>query len=169
MKKKRFHAFVRVLHGIQSLALVYALTVGILWYVKGRLWFRHVILPFHDLLFVCLLTLTVLVVIPLIAVKTIRPYSRYLLHQVPYFFGGIAWFYSASYCLNTLGKFWFIFGSCVVGFGVVPIAVVGAILKGQWFSLGYICFQLAVTFGCRYLAQSLPQSSSPLHGSGSAG
>ncbi len=158
MRKKRFLSFVSVLNGIQTLAILYALIIGILWYVKGRLWFKQTILPFHEAVFVSLLAVTVFLVIPLLAVKTLRPYSRHILYELPYFFGGIAWFYSANYCLNSLGKFWFIFGSCVVGFGVVPIAIVGTILKRNWFLLGYICLQIAVTFGCRYLALSTVSS-----------
>ncbi len=160
MKKKVFLAYVKVLRGIQTLALIYAVIIGILWYIKGRLWFRQTILPFHDHVFIWLLVLTAFIAIPLLAVVTGRPFSRHLLHELPYFFGGLAWFYSASYCLNALGKFWLIFGSCIIGFGVFPIAVVGTIIKGHWFSFGYICFQLAVTFGCRYLAQYVVSSSS---------
>ncbi len=152
MKKKIFLSYVKVLRGIQTLAVIYAVMVGILWYVKGRLWFKQTVLPFHDQVFIWLLALTVFIVIPLLAVETTRPFSRHLLYEMPYFFGGIAWFYSAGYCLNALGKFWLIFGSCIVGFGVFPIAVAGTIIKGHWSILGYICFQLAVTFGCRYLA-----------------
>ena len=158
MRKKRFLSFVSVLNGIQTLAILYALIIGILWYVKGRLWFKQTILPFHEAAFISLLAITVFLVIPLLAVKTLRPYSRHILYELPYFFGGIAWFYSANYCLNALGKFWFIFGSCVVGFGVVPIAIVGTIIKGHWVLLGYICLQIAVTFGCRYLALSAVSS-----------
>ncbi len=158
MNKKNFFAFVTALQTVQTLAIIYALVVGTLWYFKGRHWFRQTILPFHELVFYCLLIVTVFVVVPLLVVKTIRPYSRHLLHQLPYFFGGIAWFYAANYCLNSLGKFWFIFGSCIVGFGVVPIAVVGAVIKGSWAFFGFLCLQLAVTFGCRYLATAIPGS-----------
>ncbi len=159
MRKKRFQKFVSVLHRIQLLALLYALIVGVLWYMKGSLWLKQTILPFHQMVFEGLLAVTVLLVIPLLAVKTSRPYSRHLLYELPYFFGGIAWFYSANYCLNSLGKFWFIFGSCIVGFGVVPIAVVGTIIKGHWIFLGFLCLQLIATFGCRYLALSTVSSS----------
>jgi hypothetical protein len=159
MSKQRFQAFISVLHAVQNLALLYAVILGILWYVKGRIWFNHAILPVHERIFYGLLILTVLVLVPLLALKASRPYSRYLLYQLPYFFGGIAWFFTANYCLNSLGKFWFIFGSCIVGFGVVPIALVGTIIKGHWTILGFICLQLFVTFGCRYLAMASVSSS----------
>ncbi len=159
MRKRIFSAYVRLLQAVQTLALLYALTIGILWYIKGKLWLKQTILPFHDLVFIWLFALTVFMVIPLLAVKTSRPFSRQLLYELPYFFGGIAWFYAASYCLNSLGKFWFIFGSCIVGFGVIPIAMIGTVIKGQWSFLGYLFFQLAATFGCRYLALAVVQSS----------
>ncbi len=159
MRKRLFSFYVRVLRAVQTLALLYALTIGILWYIKGKLWFKQTILPVHDQVFVWLFALTVFMVIPLLALKASRPFSRQFLYELPYFFGGIAWFSAASYCLNSLGKFWFIFGSCIVGFGVIPIAVAGTVIKGHWAFLGYLFFQLAVTFGCRYLALAVVQSS----------
>ncbi len=159
MGKQRFQAFISVLHVVQNLALLYAVIIGILWYVKGRIWFMQAILPVHERIFYVLLVLTVLVLVPLLALKASRPYSRNLLYELPYFFGGIAWFYAANYCLNSLGKFWFIFGSCIVGFGVVPIALVGAVIKGHWAFLGFICLQLIAVFGCRFIALASVSSS----------
>lgn len=152
MNEKKLETFASILRSIQTLAMIYALVVGVLWYVKGRIWFKETILPLHELVFYTLLTLTVLILIPLLVMKTTRPYSGHMLYQFAYFFGGIAWFYSANYCLNFLGKFWFIFGSCMVGVGLLPIAVIGSIIKKHWAFLGFFGLQLTAAIGCWFLA-----------------
>ncbi len=152
MNGEKLKTFGSILRGIQALAMIYALTIGILWYVKGRMWFKEIILPFHGAVFLCLLILTALILVPLMVMKSTRPYSRLMMYQLAYFFGGIAWFYSANYCLNYLGKFWFIFGSCIVGIGLVPVAVIGSIIKGHWSFLGFFSLQLTAAVGCRFFA-----------------
>jgi hypothetical protein len=152
MNEKRLATFTSVLQGIQFLAMVYALVIVILWFIKGGVWFKEEVLPLHGGLFFILLVLTFIVLIPLMVIKTTRPYSGLILFQMTYIFGGIAWFYSAHYCLYFLGIFWFVIGLFVVGVGVAPIAVVGAIIKGHWEFVAFIVVQLVATFGCRALA-----------------
>ncbi len=161
MNEKRLETFAAILRGIQTLAMIYALVVGVLWYVKGKIWFKETIIPLHGLVFYALLILTVLILIPLMVVKAARPYSGHTLYQFAYFFGGLAWFYAANYCLNFLGKFWFIFGNCMVGVGLVPIAVIGSIVKRHWAFLGFFGLQLTAAFGCWFLAAHAASSSNP--------
>ncbi len=152
MNEKRLETFAAILRGIQTLAMVYALTIGVLWYVKGRIWFKETVLPFHSRVFLFLIVLAALVAIFLMVMKTVRPYAGHMLYQLAYFFGGIAWFYAANYCLNFLGKFWFIFGSCVIGVGLIPIALIGSIIKRHWAFLGFFGLQLTVAVVCWFLA-----------------
>lgn len=152
MNEKRLETFTSILRGIQTLAMIYALTVGVLWSVKGRMWLKEIILPFHGVVFFCLLILAAVILLPLMVMKSTRPYSGHMFYQLAYLFGGIAWFYSASYCINSLGKFWFIFGSCIMGVGLVPVAIVGSIIKGHWFFVGFFSLQLTAAVGCRFLA-----------------
>lgn len=152
MNEKRFETFSSILQGIQVLAIIYAAVIVILWFIKGGIWFKEMVLPIHGLIFFALLALTFIVLIPLMVIKPTRPYSGLTLYQMTYFFGGIAWFYSAHYCLYFLSIFWFIFGLFIAGVGIAPIAIIGAIIKGHWEFLVFIVVQLIATFGCRALA-----------------
>lgn len=131
---------------------VYSVIIVILWFIKGSEWLQKSILPLHGFLFFLLLIFTFLILIPLMVFKSIRPYSGILLYNLTYVYGGIAWFYSAHYCLIFLGKFWMIIGMLFLGIGVAPVAVIGSIIKGHWGFLIFICVQLIATFGCRFLA-----------------
>ncbi len=152
MNDKRLETLGAILRVMQSLAIIYALAVGVLWYVKGRIWFKETILPLHGRVFFFLLALAAFTLIFSMVIKAVRPYSCHILYQLAYFFGGIAWFYAANYCLNSLGKFWFIFGSCIIGIGLVPIAVIGSIVRENWTFLGFFSLQLPAAGGCWFLA-----------------
>lgn len=152
MNERRLETYTSILKNIQGLAIIYAVVIVILWFVKGGIWFKEVILPLHALIFFVLLALTFLVLIPMMVIKTTRPYSGLILFQLTYIFGGIAWFYSAHYCLYFLSVFWFIVGLFVAGVGVAPVAVIGSLIKGDWETFGLIGTQLFATFGCRALA-----------------
>ncbi len=159
MNKKRFETFISILQGVQTLAMIYALTIGVLWYVKGKIWFKSTIIPFHTQVFLFLLIPASLLAISMAPMKAYRPYAGHMLYQMAYFSGGLAWFYAANYCLTVLGKFLFIFGSCVIGVGLLPIAVAGSIIKGHWPFLGFLCLQLTVAGGCWFLAAQATSTS----------
>ncbi len=161
MNEKRLETFTAILRVMQSLAMIYALSVGVLWYVKGRNWFKETIIPLHGRVFFFLLILAALALIFSVVIKAARPYSAHILYQLAYFFGGIAWFYAANYCLNSLGKFWFIFGSCIIGIGLVPIAVIGSVIKENWIFLGYFSLQLTAAGGCWFLAAYTASTPAP--------
>lgn len=152
MNERRIEKFASFLNGIGILAIIYALVITILWFVKGGIWFKEMILPLHGLIFFTLLILTFFVLIPLMVIKTTRPYSGLVLYQLTYLFGGILWFYSVHYCLYFIGIVWLIIGFLVAGVGVVPVAIVGSMIKGHWEFFVLAIIQLVATFGCRALA-----------------
>ena len=151
MNERKTEIFSSILQAVQVLAMIYAAIIIVLWFIYGGIWFKETILPLHGLFFAVLLILTFLILIPLMVVKTTRPYSGLVLYQLTYLFGGIAWFYSAHYCLYFIGLFWLIVGLFIAGVGVVPVAVIGSIIKGHWEFLLFVVVQLVATFGCRAL------------------
>ena len=152
MNERKIELFGNVLQVIQVSSMIYALVVIILWIVKGRIWFQDYILPLHGIFFFAFIIITFLVLIPLMVIKTTRPYSGLALFQLTYMYGGITWFYAAYYCLYFIGMLWLFIGLLFVGLGVVPIAIIGAFLKGNWSFFAFLSVQLLATFGCRTLA-----------------
>jgi hypothetical protein len=152
MNERRIETFGSILQVIQVLAITYTVVIIILWFINGGIWFKEMVLPLHGLFFIVLLALTLLVLIPLMVIKTTRPYAGLALYQLTYLFGGIAWFYSVHYCLYFIGIVWLIIGFLVAGVGVVPVAMIGSVIKGHWEFFGLVAVQLIATFGCRALA-----------------
>jgi hypothetical protein len=152
MNERRMEAFGGFLQVVQGLAIIYSIVIVVLWFINGGDWFRENIFPLHDFIFVIFLGLTFLVLIPLMVIKTTRPYSALSLLVLTYLFGGIVWFYSVYYCLNVIGVVWTIIGFLCAGIGVVPIAVIGAMIKGHWSVVTSMVVVLVATFGCRALA-----------------
>lgn len=148
----RIETFVSILNVIGVLAIIYAVVIIILWFINGGIWFGEIVLPLHGLFFFAGLVLTFLVLIPLMVIKTTRPYSGLGLYHLTYLFGGIAWFYSAYYCLYFIGIAWLIIGFLLAGVGVVPVAVIGSVIQGQWGVFGLLAVQLIAAVGCRALA-----------------
>lgn len=84
MNERRIETFGSILQVIQVLAMIYAVVIIILWFVNGGIWFKETVLPLHGLFFFVLLALTFLVLIPLMVIKTTRPYSGLALYQMTY-------------------------------------------------------------------------------------
>ncbi len=152
MKVTKFDVFTRLLQVIQAIAFVYAMVILVLWFRNGHHWFYRTILPLHRSAFTVLLELMFLVLIPLAVVRPTRPYTSLAFYQLTYILGGIAWFNAAYYCLNFLHPFWFVFGLFMAGIGVVPVAVIGSIIKGHWSYFWPIALQLLATIACRMLS-----------------
>jgi hypothetical protein len=152
MNERRMEAFGGFLQVVQGLAIIYSIVIIVLWFINGGVWFQDNIFPLHAVFFVFFLGLTFLVLIPLMVIKTTRPYSALSLLVLTYLFGGIVWFYSAHYCLYAIGVVWTIIGFLCAGIGVVPIAFIGAMIKGHWNVVALMVVVLIATFGCRALA-----------------
>ena len=152
MNEKRLPAFTSILRGLLALATVYAIIIAFLWFVKGSVWFNNNVLPVNKFIFFFLVTMTFFIVVPSAVITATRPYAGLILYWLTFIFGGIVWFYAAFYCLNVMNTFWFIFGLLFGFIGVVPVALIGALVKGQRSISEFMVLQLLATIGCRVLA-----------------
>ena len=59
------------------------------------------------------------------------------------------WYYALW---GTVG---IIIGLALMGVGVVPVAIVAALLHAEWYALGNLVFAIVLTFGTRALAAFL--------------
>jgi hypothetical protein len=120
--------------------------------VNGTAWFGSNILPIHGLAFIGLVLATLFILIPLMAIRATRPYAAVTVYTLTFIFGGLTWFYAAHYCRAALGVFWLIVGLFFAGVGVIPVALVGSGLIGDWVNFFWFVFMLAITYGCRLLS-----------------
>jgi hypothetical protein len=108
------------------------------------LWFAENILDFHMRVFGAAVAATFLIIMPLLIVRHSRPYAERMLSLIIYIVAGTMWFYSAFFCLTSMSMFWFVLGALLFGFGVTPIALIGAAFQHQWEAFFSILIMLVV-------------------------
>src|SRR5579885_1422523 len=72
-------------------------------------------------------------------------------------FGAIMWVWGMAFTYTVWGLFAVILGLVIFGVGVVPIAMLAALVHGDWGDLGGFVIMAVLTYGCRMLAMWLGQ------------
>ncbi len=104
-------------------------------------------LPFYELA----LAVAVFVLLPLTIWRKTRGAAGAGLMVTSYIFGLTTWLLSAAVTFGSFGWFGLIIGLLVLGVGVVPLAIIGAIFKLDNGGLALVLFvMVVVTFGARF-------------------
>ena len=151
-----------------------AFSVLVVMFAKGGVWLSERVLPWLAVIGALAFFLTVLVFLPLALFRRARPYAGLAIFYTSYIFGLNLWVFSLllSYTLWGIGAA--AVGLFLMGFGVVPIAVLATLFNGLWSALGELVLLTAMTIGCRYAGLWLigmfsPEQSSPESVSAAAG
>jgi len=72
------------------------------------------------------------VLLPMLVSRRLRVYGAVGLVYASYVFGFGCWVYSVEVAYKTLGLFWTLFGLGCFGVGVLPVALLGAIIQSRW-------------------------------------
>lgn len=72
-------------------------------------------------------------------------------------FGAIMWVSGMAFTYTVWGLITVILGLVIFGVGVVPIAMLAALVHGDWGDLGGFVIMAVLTCGCRVLAVWLGQ------------
>jgi hypothetical protein len=73
-----------------------------------------------------------IVQLPLLLFRRTRRWVGETFYGVSYLFGFTFWVICLVVTFQTLGMVWMIIGTMIAGFGVVPLAFIGAAVHGQW-------------------------------------
>jgi hypothetical protein len=104
---------------------------------------------------------TVLVSLVLLAFSLIpaaRGFSAVGLMYASIVLGAILWICGMSYTYIVWGLLGVMVGLIFLGVGVVPVAMVAALVNADWGNLGLLFVGVVLTFGSRGLAQQLAKS-----------
>lgn len=74
------------------------------------------------------------------------------------------WVNSLMVAFATVSLIWIIVGLCLAGIGIVPVALIGALLAGKWGIAGLIVLGVVLTLGLRVFAYFLASKSGPTRG-----
>jgi hypothetical protein len=92
-----------------------------------------------------------LLVLPFAVSRRLRPLVGVVLHVSSYLFGIVLWTFSAMFTYAFWGFLGLFLGLIWVGVGVVPIAVITAVLHREWLLTFMLLGDLVLVFGCRTL------------------
>jgi len=135
--------------GIGVLLLIIFLIVV---FIKGSLWIGTKVLPLLSIIMWIVFLLNILVILPLALFRKTIGISSVGLFVSSYIYGTTLWFWALLLTYLIWGVFALIIGLFIAGIGVVPIAILATIIKGEWATVAQIIFLLILTFGSRALS-----------------
>jgi len=143
------------LKAIGGFILWIAIMVGLVFLgvvlLRGGLSLAEKILPYLISISNWVLLVLIFVLIPMAYFKKTKVYAGVGLFSISYFFGFTLWLYSALATYIFWGFLALIIGLFFLGLGVLPIAIVASIFKGEWSVLVNLIYLMALTYGSRII------------------
>lgn len=130
--------------------LVLSIIVPVL-LIKGSVWIGVKVLPWLSIIMWIVFVIDIFVIFPLGLFRKTKGVSGAGLVISSYVYGLTLWFWALLITYFTWGLLAVFIGLVIVGIGVVPIAILASIVKGQWATLGQIILFIVLTFGSRAL------------------
>ena len=130
-----------------------AFTVGALVllvaFIKGTPWIAENVYPWVIKVAAVVIFLVIPVSLLLAVFRTTRGIAGIGLFSSSYIIGLSLWIWSLIVAYVLAGVFWMIVGILLGGIGVVPIALIAALLKSEWATAGQIAIVAIVVFALR--------------------
>jgi len=143
-----------------TLLLVAVLTLPLL-FIYGSAWLSEKLLPVINLICTVTFFILLLVFLPLSIIKKCRGWCSMAFLFWSYVCGLSLWMASLLETLNLWGLSAAIIGLVFMGVGILPVALLACIFKGEWSFFFQLILQLATIIGCRlyaiYLAHKAEQ------------
>lgn len=132
-----------------------ALMVGLVligWlFIEGSVVVSAKLLPWLMWAFWIVLAIDVAILLPLALIRPTQGFAGMALIYTSYLFGLTLWAWSLLLTYDWWGWVGVIVGLVFAGVGVVPVAMLAALVHGAWVVLGETLFMLVVVYGTRAL------------------
>jgi hypothetical protein len=140
--------------GLLVMVGMLAIGVGLL---VGAASFSLWVLKWTPTAFEITLAVSLFVLGPLALIPQTRAFSALGYMIASFSFGAIMWVWGMAFTYTVWGLFAVIHGLVIFGVGVVPIAMLAALVHGDWGDLVGFVIMAVLTYGCRMLAMWLGQ------------
>ena len=141
---------------IGSLYFIGTIVAVALFFVGAQI-ISEYLLPTFQMISVYVFLILLIICLPLSFVKQFRKGMYYIFNYSSYVFGFTVWMWGYLLCLIIWG-FWAVFvGLMVMGVGVVPIAILACMFKGEWGVILELIILIFLTFGSRAYAFRLQE------------
>jgi hypothetical protein len=136
------------------IALAFVLFLGMIWASAKAL--PYLITASEIAIVVC-----VFVFLPLCILRKTRPWAGVAFFYASYVFGTMLFAYSCLFVVDAWGVGGLFIGLAFAGVGVVPVALLAALLHANWLVLAELVIDILLTFGTRglgiYLSSKTPE------------
>lgn len=137
---------------VVGLGVVVAIGLLIALFIHGGAWLGEKIYPWLAFISGLALIIVIVALLPLAIFRRTRDLSSMGLLFASYVFGITLWVWGLLVTYNLWGAIAVFIGLFLMGIGVVPIAMLAALFKGMWPTLGELVFLTMLTFGTRLAA-----------------
>ncbi len=120
-------------------------------FIKGSVWIGVKVLPWLSIIMWIVFVIDIFIILPLGLFRKTKGVSGAGLFLSSYVYGLTLWFWALLITYFTWGALAVFIGLVMAGIGVVPIAILASIIKGQWATTGQIILFIVITYGSRVL------------------
>jgi hypothetical protein len=128
-----------------------AFVISAIIFFKGAVWASMHILPPLISIGWIVLAIVLLILLPLSVFRRLRSLTGAGIYLASYLFGLICWLVGLVVAYMLWGLWAVIIGVLFLGIGVVPLGMLAALFKGEWYMLIVLVVLAALTFGARFL------------------
>jgi len=121
-------------------------------FLKGGLWLSIILYPWLVKISLITFITSILILLPLSIFKKTRAISGTGFIIASFIFGATTWIWSFLLTYMFWGFWGLIIGLCVAGIGVTPIAMLAALLNGEWAVLWQLVLLIIFTLGFGFFA-----------------
>ena len=140
--------------GLAAMIGMIAVAAGL---IVGAATFSLLVMKWTIPAFMITFLVSLVVLGPLAFIPPARGVSAIGFMTASFAFGVILWIWGMAYTYSVWGLLGVIVGLVFLGVGVVPVAMVAALVHGDWGNLGIFLLGAVLTSGCRSLANWLAQ------------
>lgn len=120
--------------------------------IKGGVWLSAKLLPILSVISAYSFFACILILVPLAVFRRTQGFAGIGLYIASYIFGASLWMTGLLLSYTLWGLLAVIIGLCILGVGVVPVALLATLFNGLWSPFFGLVFLLIATYGSRSIA-----------------
>ena len=118
-------------------------------FVRGGVWLSERVYPWLVIINGILLLAIIFLLLPLAIFRRTRPYAGGGIYFSSFFFGLTLFVWSLLITYSLWGVVGIFIGLLLMGFGIVPVAILACLFHGLWSIIGQLLLLLAISLGTR--------------------
>jgi hypothetical protein len=123
--------------------------------LRGMVWASDKVLPWLMTASEIAIVICVFVLLPLCIFRITRPWAGVAFYCTSFLFGLVLFAWSCLFAVSVWGYGGLAVGLIFAGVGVVPVALLAALLHADWSALLNLVIMIFFTFGTRFLGLRL--------------